>query len=77
MGRFSNITTSKYCEVLTRLGLECVRTNGGHEMWFKKGMLRNVVFQTHIEPVPEPIILNNNRTIGITSKQFEKALKES
>ena len=74
MGHFSNISTSLYREILSYLGLEYVRTKGGHEMWFKQGMLRNAVFQTHIEPVPEPIILNNNKSIGITNKQFSEAL---
>lgn len=45
-------------------------------MWFKDGMLRNVVFQTHIEPIPEDIVINNLRTIGISKKEFEELLKE-
>lgn len=75
MGRFSNISISRYRRVLEALGLEYVRTKAGHEMWFKEGMMRNAVFQTHEEPVPEDIVLNNNRTIGISSKDFEKVLK--
>lgn len=58
------------------LGLEQVRTKGGHEMWFKAGMLRNVVFQTHEEPIPEDIIKNNIKTMGITKEQFDEKLKE-
>lgn len=43
-------------------------------MWYKDGMSRNVVFQTHEEPVPEDIVLNN-RTIGMSNKEFEAVMK--
>lgn len=43
-------------------------------MWYKEGMLRNVVFQTHKEPLPEDIVINNIKTIGITRKEFEQLL---
>ena len=76
MGRFSNISISRYRKILSALGLEYVRTTSGHEMWYKEGMLRDAVFQTHIDPVPEVIIRNNNRSIGISSKDFEKKLAE-
>ena len=76
MGRFSNISISRYRRILKALGLTCVRVNAGHEMWYKEGMLRNVVFQTHVDPVPEAIIILNNKTIGITGNEFEHYLKE-
>lgn len=76
MGKYSNISIARFRKILKTLGLEQVRTNGGHEMWFKEGMLRNVVFQTHEEPIPEDIIKNNIRTIGISKADFDKVLKE-
>ena len=45
-------------------------------MWFKDGMLRNVVLQTHIDPVPEDIIKNNLRTIGVAVDDFDELLKK-
>ena len=77
MGRFSNISVARFRGLLIALGLSCVRTRGGHEMWYKEGMLRNAVFQTHEEPIPEDIILNNLRTIGISKKEFEDLLKNT
>ena len=74
MGRFSNISVAQYRKILQALGLEYVRTKAGHEMWFKEGMLRNVVFQTHIDPVPEAVIYNNLHTIGISGKEFERVM---
>ncbi len=75
MGRYSNISIARYRRVLKHLGLSHIRTKSGHEMWFRDGMLRNVVFQTHIEPIPEAIILNNLSTMGITKKEFDDVLK--
>lgn len=77
MGRFSNISVSHYRRILELLGLAFVRIKGGHEMWFKEGMLRNVVFQTHEEPVPEDIVINNMRTIGVSKEEFEKAMRDT
>lgn len=76
MGKYSNITVARFRKILTALGLEQVRTKGGHEMWFKEGMLRNVVFQNHVEPIPEDIIKNNIRTIGISKEEFDAQLNE-
>lgn len=75
MGKYSNISLARFRKILVALGLEQVRTKGGHEMWMKEGMLRNVVLQTHIDPVPEDIIKNNLRTIGVGVEEFEKLLK--
>lgn len=75
MGKFSNISIARYRRLLAALGLEFVRINAGHEMWFKEGMLRNVVFQTHIDPVPEDIISKNNKTIGVSNTDFYALLK--
>lgn len=74
MGKYSNISVARYRRILIALGLVYIRTKGGHEIWNKKGLLRNVVFQNHEEPVPEDIILNNLRTIGITKKDFDEIL---
>lgn len=76
MGKYSNISVSRFRNILKALGLEQVRIKGGHEMWFRDGMLRNVVFQTHEEPIPEDIIKNNIRTMGVSKEEFDNKLKE-
>ena len=77
MGKFGNISLARYRRILARLGLEYVRTKAGHEMWFRQGLTRNVVFQTHKDPVPEGIVNTNNKTLGLTNKEFEEILKET
>ena len=76
MGKYSNISVSRFRNILKAFGLEQVRIKGGHEMWFKDGMLRNVVFQTHEDPIPEDIIKNNIKTMGVSKEEFDKKLKE-
>ncbi len=74
MGALSNVSIAQFRAVLTMLGLRCVRTKGGHEAWQKEGMLRPVIFQTHVDPVPEFIIRSNIRTLGITREEFIRLL---
>lgn len=50
--------------------------NTGHEKWNKEGMLRIVVFQTHIDPIPEFIVHNNLRNMGLTASDLRTWLKE-
>lgn len=69
--RLSNISIADFKEYLENLG--CVRVdngNDGHEKWEKEGMTRPVIFQTHIDPIPEFIIRNNLRNLEITRKEF-------
>lgn len=76
MGRLSNISLSVFKAFLLARGLSLIRVSGGHELWSRPGLLRPVVIQTHIDPIPEFIILNCLRTIGMTRKDFEKYLKQ-
>lgn len=77
MGSISNISIVIFRDYLRSLGLKCDRPKGGHEVWSKEGMQRPVVFQTHIDPIPEFIIKNNLRNIGKTRKEFEVFLKNT
>lgn len=75
MGHYSNIPLALYRKFLKSIGLTLSHNKGGHEVWKKEGMLRPVVIQTHIDPVPEFIVLNNLRTAGATKKELDMFLK--
>lgn len=69
--RLGNVTIAVFEEFLAEMG--CVKVasgNTGHYKWKREGCLRSIVFQTHKEPMPEFVIENNLRNIGITKKQF-------
>lgn len=70
MRKLSNITIAEFRQILAILGLEKDRTKGGHEAWIKTGMTRPVIFQTHKDPVPEFIVRNAIRDLGMTRQEF-------
>ena len=75
--RTSNITIADFRLFLAEKGLKEVESgNTGHEKWNKEGMLRPVVFQTHIDPFPEFIVHNNLRNMGLTASDLRAWLKE-
>lgn len=70
MKKLSNITLDEFRAFMKAQGLTMQRTNGGHEMWAREGMARPVVFQTHIDPLPEFVVKNNLTAMGVTRKEF-------
>lgn len=76
MGRLSNISLSVFRAFLLSKDLSLLRVTGGHEVWGKPGLLRPIIIQTHIDPIPEFIILNCLRTMGVTRKEFEYFLNQ-
>ena len=74
--RLSNISIKEYRKFLEIQGCKNTRTKGGHEHWTRKDLLRPITFQTHIEPVPEFIIKNGLRTLGISRDAFLKCISD-
>lgn len=70
MGQLSNISLANFRRFLEVNGLKCIRNKGGHEIWSRVDLLRPVVLQSHINPIPEFIIKNNLRTIGVTPDEL-------
>jgi len=65
-----NIPLKLYQDFLTAQGCVCNRTTGGHQHWSRKDLLRPITVQTHVDPVPEFIIKNALRQLGVTKKDF-------
>jgi len=74
MRSLTNVTITEFRQTLKSMGLKNIRTKGGHEAWMKEGMSRPVIFQTHVDPIPEFILKNNLRTLGISKQEFLKML---
>lgn len=75
MGRFSNISIREYRKYLEYKGLSHIRDKGGHEIWSQTGLKRPVIFQAHIDPVPEPILRTNARTMNVPMDDLLDFLK--
>ncbi len=70
MRNLSNVTIAEFRAIMVLLGMTKVRTKGGHEAWMKAGMTRPAIVQTHVNPVPEYVLRNNLRVIGISRDEF-------
>lgn len=73
--KLSNISLARYRLFLNLAGCSCIRQSGGHEMWTREGLLRPITFQSHIDPVPEFIVKNGLRTLGLGKADFFRLLK--
>ena len=51
-------------------GCSCNRTTGGHEHWSRTDLLRPITLQTHIDPIPEFILKNALKQLGISKNDF-------
>lgn len=70
MKTLKNISISDFKKILEQLGCRYARSKGGHEAWKKEGLTRPIIFQTHIDPVPEMVVKNAIRDLGITRQEF-------
>lgn len=68
--KLSNISLCDFRGFLFNYGCTRTSTEGGHEKWEKDGLTRPIILQTHITPVPEFIVKNTLRNLGISKKQF-------
>lgn len=75
--KLSNISIAVFRRFLFDIGCARLSIEGGHEKWHKKGCLRSIIIQTHIDTIPEFIIKNNLRTLGLTRKDFVDWLKNN
>lgn len=63
-------------KLLTYQGCKCISTKGGHEKWCRSDLLRPITLQTHIDPVPEFIVKQIMRHLGLNNADMEKILSE-
>jgi predicted RNA binding protein YcfA (HicA-like mRNA interferase family) len=65
-----NIPLNKFRKFLNKQGLKHIRTKGGHEIWTRRDLLRPIVVQTHIDLIPEFIVKQVLRYLGISKEEF-------
>lgn len=68
--KLSNVPLNEFRAFLVKVGCVSVSTEGGHEKWVREGLARPIILQTHISPVPEFIIKNTLRNLGLSKKDF-------
>jgi hypothetical protein len=72
-----NIPLRLFRDYLKYKGLKNIRTNGGHEIWSRRDLLRPIVLQTHVDPIPEFIVKANLRTLSETADDFYDFVKNN
>lgn len=74
--QLGNLPLKKVKKVLNHQGCKYIHTKGGHEKWTRNDLLRPIIIQTHIDPVPAFIVRQIMRTLKIDLKKMESILKE-
>ncbi|MDN5292669.1 MAG: hypothetical protein PWQ06_2908 [Anaerophaga sp.] len=72
--KLSNVKLADMREFLEKCGCKYIDTTGGHEKWTRSDLLRPIIIQTHIDPVPEFIVLQILRALKVSKKEFFKIL---
>ena len=73
--KLSNISIAKFQAFLDLALCKQIGIKGDHEKQTRANLNRPIIFQTHINPIPEFIIKNNLRGLGYTKKQFFQILE--
>ncbi len=77
--RLSNIPLKLFRKFLKSQGLQVIKGSkgrGGHEKWSKQGLDRPITIQTHISPVPEFIVKQVLRHLGMDREEFARVMKD-
>ena len=75
MPKITPISSSKLRKVFEKDGFKCVRIEGDHYVYTKKGVIRPIVIPKWPE-IPVFIIRNNIRTAGISREQYFQLLEK-
>mgnify|MGYP001619098200 CR=1 FL=1 len=76
MPRITPVSATKLRKVFEKAGFKCVRTEGDHFVYTKKGVYRPVVIPDWPE-LPVFIIKNNLRTAGISREEYFALLEKT
>ena len=71
--KLSNIPLKVFRKFLKSQGLNVIKSSkgrGGHEKWSRSNIDRPITIQTHIDPVPEFIVKQILRHLGMTREDF-------
>ena len=76
MARIAPVSARRLRKVFEKAGFECVRVEGDHFVYTKKGVARPIVIPNWPD-VPVFIIKNNLRSAGISREQFFHLLRKT
>jgi hypothetical protein len=65
-----NISINEFKAFLELVLCKFITIKGGHEKWTRTDLNRPIIFQTHINPIPEFIIKNNLRVLNYSKNDY-------
>ena len=71
--KLSNIPVKDFRKFLEKQGLNLIKSTkgkGGHEKWSRADLDRPIIIQTHVDPVPEFIVKQVIRQLGMDRNTF-------
>ena len=71
----SNVPLKDFKNFLSYHNLKMIRRTGSHEIWSKTELIRPVVVQSNVDPIPGFIVKSNLRSMGLTSKNLRDFLE--
>jgi len=66
----SNVPLRKFIKFLEAEGLKQIRIRGGHLIFSRSDLARSIPIQSHIDPVPEFIVLEVLNVLDMNSDQM-------
>ena len=72
--KLGRIHWKKFEKFLFAVGCEFIKEEGDHRKYYKKGILRAIIIP-RVKELPQFIILNNLRTLGISREEYLKKIK--
>jgi hypothetical protein len=73
--KLSNISVAEFEAFLELAQCNYIDIKAGHVKYYRCDLRRPIIFQTHIKPIPEFIILNNLRILGYSKSDFFNILQ--
>lgn len=73
----SNIALSEFRKFLESEGFKHIRTNGGHYIYCRSDLNRPIPLQSHIDPVPEFIVLEILNHMDMSTKTMLEKMGKS
>ncbi len=73
----SNVPLRDFRKFLESIGAKHIRDRGGHEIWFHKDLPRSIPLQSHIDPVPEFIVLEVLNYFKVSKKRMWEIISPS
>ena len=75
MGKLPVVSWRRFERFLIHVDCRFVRQKGSHRIYHRDGLIRPLVVPEY-DPLPDFIVKNNLRILGISADDFDRILKE-